>query len=162
MSVDVKQRPRVLWIGRMQFSNEVRVRETELARHIVEHADLFALDRTDAMPRTPQGFMGKVRMRARLWNAATRVLEEGPITRFQMRVAGATGPFLNRIAAGRVHDVERSATTDGAVNDGVDLGRCGHSVLDQAHGFGDVVAENVVGSETGHVSREDGHLAEAR
>jgi glycosyltransferase involved in cell wall biosynthesis len=99
MSVDVKQRPRVLWIGRMQFSNDVRVRETELARHIVEHADLFALDRTDAMPRTPQGFIGKVRMRAKLWNAATRVLEEGPVTRFRTRVAGATGPFFNRIAA---------------------------------------------------------------
>ncbi len=93
------RRPRVLWVGRMQFAEHLRVRETELARELTRHADIFALDRSDAMPFAPQGWRGKLGMRIGLWRSATRVLEEGPITRFRMRVAGATGPVCNRVAA---------------------------------------------------------------
>lgn len=92
-------RPRVLWVGRMMFSPDVRVREVELAKCFAGYADIFALDRSDALPRTTQGFMGKLRMRAKLWNCATRVVDEGALTRFRMRIAGANGPFWNRLAA---------------------------------------------------------------
>lgn len=92
-------RPRVLWVGRMLFSPEIRVREVELARCFAEFADVFALDRSDALPRGPQGLSGKIAMRLKLWNAKLAVLEEGTLTRFRMRVAGATGPFFNRVAA---------------------------------------------------------------
>lgn len=83
----------------MLFSPEIRVREVELARCIAERADVFALDRSDALPRAPQGLSGKIAMRLKLWNTKTSVLEEGPLTRFRMRVAGATGPFFNRVSA---------------------------------------------------------------
>jgi glycosyltransferase involved in cell wall biosynthesis len=92
-------RSRVLWVGRMLFNEHIRVRETELAVRIAERAAIFALDRSDALPREPQNLAGKVRMRANLWNASFEVLEEGPVTRFRMPVAGFTGPFFNRLAA---------------------------------------------------------------
>lgn len=92
-------RPRVLWVGRMMFADDIRVREVELARCLAEHADIFALDHSDALPRTPQGVWGKLRMRAKLWFCAPRVLEEGRVSRFRMRIVGATGPLFNRIGA---------------------------------------------------------------
>jgi glycosyltransferase involved in cell wall biosynthesis len=92
-------RARVLWVGRMLFNEHIRVRETELAQRLAARADLFALDRSDALPREPQNLAGKLRMRANLWNASFEVLEEGPVTRFRMPVAGFTGPFFNRLAA---------------------------------------------------------------
>lgn len=83
----------------MMFSPNVRVREVELAKCFAVHTDVFALDRSDALPRTKQGFIGKLCMRAKLWNCATRVIEEGALTRFRMRISGATGPFWNRLSA---------------------------------------------------------------
>ncbi|MBX3460145.1 MAG: hypothetical protein KF696_09340 [Planctomycetes bacterium] len=83
----------------MMFAQDIRVREVELARCISQHADVFALDRSDALPRAPQGLWGKLRMRAKLWACATSVVEDGPLSRFRMRITGATGPVLNRLGA---------------------------------------------------------------
>jgi glycosyltransferase involved in cell wall biosynthesis len=92
-------RPRVLMIGRMLFSPHLRVREAEIARALARRAEVFALDRSDAMPLRVMNFADKLRMRTRLWNTRFAVIEEGPVTRFRMRIAGATGPLLNRLAA---------------------------------------------------------------
>jgi glycosyltransferase involved in cell wall biosynthesis len=93
------QRARVLWVGRMLFNENIRVRETELAQRVAERADLFALDRSDALPRTPQGLAGKLRMRLKLRACRFAELERGPVTRFRMPVTGFTGPVFNRVAA---------------------------------------------------------------
>lgn len=94
-------RPRILWVGRMLFSGPLRIREVELASAMADSARLFALDRSDALPRSPQGLAGKLATRARLYMGGLQVLEENSILRFRMGVVGANGPLFNRLAAPR-------------------------------------------------------------
>lgn len=87
----------ILWIGRMLFAPDLRVREIELARRIAKHTPVFALDRSEAVNIADNSPASKVRMRWRLRMAGTRVLESGPLTRFRMPVWAATGPVFNRV-----------------------------------------------------------------
>jgi len=89
----------VLWIGRMIFGHDLRVREAELANRLGARANVFALDHTEALNKVPGGIGDKLRMRLELFRAPFEVLEEGPVTRFRMPVAVGTGPWLNEPAA---------------------------------------------------------------
>ncbi len=93
-SASLRTRPRVLWVGRMVFSSQFRLREIEIARQLARDIDIFALDCTDAVMST-----GRLNMRARFLRKPFRVLEEGPMTRFTTRIAFSSGPPLNKLAA---------------------------------------------------------------
>ena len=92
-------RPRILWIGRMIFGRGYRVREVELARRMLQQADVFAVDRSDAFEGLRPSLGEKLRLRVELLRAKPELLQSGPLTRFRMPVAAATGPLLNRVAA---------------------------------------------------------------
>jgi glycosyltransferase involved in cell wall biosynthesis len=87
----------VLWIGRMLFGRNYRVREVELARRL--GAPVFALDHTADLSGLRPGVGDKLRMRANLLRARFELLEDGQVTRFRMGVAAATGPALSAAAA---------------------------------------------------------------
>lgn len=87
----------ILWIGRMVFAPDLRVREIELARRIAQHTPVFALDRSEAVTIADNSPASKVRMRWRLRMSGTQVIEQGPLTRFRMPVWAATGPLFNRV-----------------------------------------------------------------
>jgi glycosyltransferase involved in cell wall biosynthesis len=89
----------VLWIGRMIFVPDLRVREVELARHVATRAPVFALDRSDALPAKDRSLAGRVRLRWRLRMTEVGVIEEGAMTRFRMPLWAANGPVFNRMAA---------------------------------------------------------------
>lgn len=89
----------ILWIGRMLFGRGYRVREVELAQRISNTIRLFALDHTDALSKQRSGLSDKLKLRLELYRAPFEVLEEGPITRFRMAVATATGPLFSGAAA---------------------------------------------------------------
>jgi len=89
----------VLWIGRMLFAPDLRVREVEIARRIATHVPVFALDRTEAITVADNSFGARLSMRRKLAFARTKVLENGAVTRFAMPVWAATGPLFNRWAA---------------------------------------------------------------
>lgn len=91
----------VLWVGRMLFAPDLRVREIEIARRVAEHVPVFALDRSEAVNTSDNSFGARLAMRRRLAFGATAVLEEGRVTRFAMPVWAATGPVFNRLAAWR-------------------------------------------------------------
>lgn len=93
-SASLRTRPRVLWVGRMVFSSQFRLREVEIARQLARDIDIFALDCTDAVMST-----SRINMRARFLRKPFQVLEEGPLTRFTTRIAFSSGPPLNKLAA---------------------------------------------------------------
>lgn len=89
----------VLWIGRMIFVPDLRVREVELARHVATRAPVFALDRSDALPAKDRSLAGRIKLRWRLRMTDVRVIEGDAMTRFRMPLWAATGPVFNRMAA---------------------------------------------------------------
>lgn len=91
----------VLWVGRMLFAPNLRVREIELARRVAAHTPVFALDRSEAVTVSDNSIRARLKMRWRLRMASTRVLSEGPVTRFRMPVWASTGPAFCHWAARR-------------------------------------------------------------
>jgi len=91
--------PGILWIGRMIFGRNYRVREIELATRVSRSAPVFALDHTDALSGLRPSLADKLRMRLNLLRAPFELLEEGRLSRFHMPVAAATGPLLAETAA---------------------------------------------------------------
>jgi glycosyltransferase involved in cell wall biosynthesis len=92
-------RANLLWIGRMIFGRGYRVRETELASRLSQRAGVFAIDHTDQLAGLPRSIADKLRMRLALFRSPFEVLEKGPVTRFRMPVAAATGPVWSETAA---------------------------------------------------------------
>jgi hypothetical protein len=92
-------RSNLLWIGRMIFGRGYRVREVELASRLARHTSVFAVDHTDHLAGLRPSFSDKLRMRLALFRSPLEVLEEGPLTRFRMPVAAATGPTWSKAAA---------------------------------------------------------------
>lgn len=107
----------VLWIGRMLFAPDLRVREIEIARRIARQVPVFALDRTEAVTVSDNSFGARLAMRRKLACARTRVIEKGQVTRFAMPVWAATGPMFNRFAA---------ACNNGRVARAAERFGCGH------------------------------------
>lgn len=93
--------PGILWLGRMIFGRNYRVREIELAARIAPRTPVFALDHTEALSGLRPALSDKLRMRLKLLRAPFEVLESGAITRFRMPVAAATGPTWAEFAAAR-------------------------------------------------------------
>lgn len=91
----------VLWVGRMLFAPDLRVREIELARRVAAHCPVFALDRSEAVTVSDNSIGARLRMRLRMRLASTRVLSEGPVTRFRMPVWASTGALFSHWAARR-------------------------------------------------------------
>lgn len=94
-----EDRKGVLWIGRMIFGENYRVREVELARRIAARAKVFALDHTRDLSGLRPTVTDKLRMRLNLLRAKFEVTDEGDITRFRMPVAAATGATFAHAAA---------------------------------------------------------------
>ncbi|MBZ0136218.1 MAG: glycosyltransferase [Planctomycetes bacterium] len=93
------KRKAVLWIGRMIFGENYRVREVELATRLSEQADIFALDHTAEFAGLRPGIADKLRMRLNLIRSPLEVMQSGSLTRFRMPVAAGTGPLLGPAAA---------------------------------------------------------------
>ena len=55
------------------------------------------------------------------------------------------------VAVGQIHDVERPAAPDRAVDDLIHLGRSRNPFLHNPDRFADIVAENIISGEGGHV-----------
>jgi glycosyltransferase involved in cell wall biosynthesis len=89
----------LLWIGRMIFGRGYRVREIELAARLSRHARVFAVDHTDHLAGLRPSLAAKLRMRLALFRSPLEVLQDGPVTRFRMPVAAATGPTWSKTAA---------------------------------------------------------------
>ena len=89
----------ILWIARMMYATNIRLRELEFAKRLCKRAPIFLLDRHEAVGPQENGLAAKIRLRWRLRSGGLSVLERGPITRFRMPVTAATGPVLNRMAA---------------------------------------------------------------
>ena len=83
----------------MMFGENYRVRETELATRLAQHAAVFALDHTTALRGLRPTIGEKLRLRVDLLRAPFEVLSEGPVTRFRMPITAATGPALNEAGA---------------------------------------------------------------
>ncbi|MBX3475404.1 MAG: glycosyltransferase [Planctomycetes bacterium] len=89
----------ILWVGRMLFAPDLRIREVEIARRIAHKTPVFALDRTEAVTVSDNSFIARLAMRRKLAFSRTRVIEQGQVTRFAMPVWPATGPLFNWWAA---------------------------------------------------------------
>lgn len=89
----------ILWIARMLYATNIRLRELEFAKRLCKRAPIFLLDRHEAVSPQDNSLAAKLRLRWRLRGGGFGVLERGPITRFRMPVTAATGPVLNRVAA---------------------------------------------------------------
>lgn len=94
-----EDRKGVLWIGRMIFGENYRVREVELANRIADHINVFALDHTRDLSGLRPTVTDKLRMRINLLRAKSEVLSEDKLTRFRMPVAAATGATFGGAAA---------------------------------------------------------------
>ena len=94
-----EDRKGVLWIGRMIFGENYRVREVELARRIAKHAPVYALDHTDNLAGLRTSVTDKLRLRLNLLRTKFEVLDEDNLTRFRMPVAASTGPTLGDAAS---------------------------------------------------------------
>ncbi|MCC6572370.1 MAG: glycosyltransferase [Planctomycetes bacterium] len=91
----------ILWVARMLYATNIRLRELEFAKRLCARTPIFLLDRHEAVSSQEQSFAAKLRLRMRLRTGGFGVIERGPITRFRMPVTAATGPVLNRVAARR-------------------------------------------------------------
>lgn len=89
----------VLWIGRMIFGENYRVREVELANRLAEHARLYAVDHTASFRGLRPSLGEKLKLRVELARAPFKVQSEGRLTRFQMPVFASTGPVFGPVAA---------------------------------------------------------------
>src|SRR5437867_7231610 len=89
----------ILWIGRMRFFNDLRIRETELLLRISRGRKVFALDRSDATGWHTRRLVEKLRLRAGMALCGWDEIEVGNITHFRMPIAVATGPVMNRVVS---------------------------------------------------------------
>ena len=96
---ETSQHPHILWIGRMIFGENLRVREVELGKRIAALTDVFALDHTRALRGMRPSIGDKLRLRVELAKSPHEVLESGRLTRFRMPILASTGAWLSRAAA---------------------------------------------------------------
>lgn len=89
----------ILWIARMRFFNELRVREVELAHRVARRAMLIALDRSDAEGWEGSRLSSALRLRWEMARGGWARWDSGQLSRFRMPVVVATGPVFNRVAA---------------------------------------------------------------
>ncbi|HET6373810.1 MAG TPA: hypothetical protein VFG76_10905, partial [Candidatus Polarisedimenticolia bacterium] len=89
----------ILWVARMRFFDDLRIREVELARGVVRSARLVALDRSETRGWDGPHVASKLRLRWEMARGGWARWDSGGISRFRMPVVVATGPILNRIAA---------------------------------------------------------------
>ena len=89
----------ILWMARMRYYDDVRVREFEFARRVVRHRPVIALDCSDARGWDDPRLMSKLILRWDMARQRWSRWDDGPVPRFRMPVVVATGPVTNRIAA---------------------------------------------------------------
>lgn len=99
MTEQATEKPGVLWIARMIFTEGIRVREVEIAKRAADQARLFALHCPGSEANVLRSFVGKIGYRLRMASTGFGILSQDRITRFRMPVWAATGPIFNRLAA---------------------------------------------------------------
>ena len=75
----------------MIFGRDVRVREVELATRLAAHANVFALDHTESLNKTPHGIGDKLRMRLDMLRTPFEVTAEGPGTPDRLPIVAGPG-----------------------------------------------------------------------
>ena len=89
----------ILWLARMRFFGDLRVREFELARRVARTRKVIALDRSDARGWDEPRLASKMKLRWDMARGGWQRWDDGDVARFRMPVVVATGPVANRIAA---------------------------------------------------------------
>lgn len=89
----------VLWIARMRFLKDLRIREVELARGVSRRARVIALDRSETTGWDRPELSSKLRMRWEMLRGGWARWDSDGFARFRMPVVVATGPIMNRAAA---------------------------------------------------------------
>ncbi|MCF6228463.1 MAG: glycosyltransferase [Planctomycetes bacterium] len=81
----------ILWLARMLWPNDVRVREVELARAVQPYARIHGLDRTADVHVTQRSPLQKLLFRWKMLRAPFKQLDD---TRFQMPIAAFNDRFF--------------------------------------------------------------------
>ena len=89
----------ILWLARMRYYDDLRVREFEFARRLAKSRKLIALDCSDARGWDDPRLISKLMLRWDMARGGWRHWDDGSIPRFRMPVLVATGPVTNRIAS---------------------------------------------------------------
>jgi len=89
----------ILWIARMRFFPDLRIREVELMSRVARRRKVYALDRSDPEGWDRPNTLSKLKLRWDLATGGWSVDSDAPVTRFRMPVYAATGPILSRLAA---------------------------------------------------------------
>lgn len=89
----------ILWIARMRFFTDLRIREVELGRRVSRRTKLIALDRSDVRAWDAPYVSSKLRLRWEMARGGWARWDDREMDRFRMPVAVATGPIMNRFAA---------------------------------------------------------------
>jgi len=89
----------ILWVARMRYFHNLRIREFELARRVARSAKVFALDRSDARGWDEPRLSSKVKLRWDMARGGWARWDDGDVARFRMPVIVGTGPVTNRVAA---------------------------------------------------------------
>ncbi|HEY3175478.1 MAG TPA: glycosyltransferase family 4 protein [Candidatus Polarisedimenticolia bacterium] len=92
-------RSSILWLARMRFFDNLRIREFELARRVARTATVIALDRSDARGWDDPHLMSKIILRWDMARGGWGRWDGGEVARFRMPVMVGTGPLTNRIAS---------------------------------------------------------------
>ncbi|MEE9311965.1 MAG: glycosyltransferase [Planctomycetota bacterium] len=87
-----EQKESILWLARMLWPNDVRVREVELARAVQQYAPVHALDRTSDVHVTQRSTMQKLVFRWKMLRAPFKELDD---VRFQMPVAAFNDRYFS-------------------------------------------------------------------
>ncbi|MGH9869780.1 MAG: glycosyltransferase family 4 protein [Candidatus Polarisedimenticolia bacterium] len=89
----------ILWVARMRFLKDLRIREVELARGLASRADIVALDRSETAGWGESSTLSKLRLRWQMARGGWASWTENSIRHFRMPVVVGTGPVTNRAAA---------------------------------------------------------------
>lgn len=89
----------ILWIARMLFFNDLRIREVELAQGLASRARIVALDRSETVGWGERSLVSRLKLRWQLATGGWESWRDDSMERFRMPVVAGMGPLVSRAAA---------------------------------------------------------------